>query len=105
MSEVQSLKIGTAFLIFVVSLCGFFAPVLVYEINRRKQVGGGSVVAVAGTVVEQINFAEQPLFMIIKAFSAGIILGVAFMHLLADGQQDLADIAGYPGNIPVEFKP
>ena len=75
-----ALRIGTIFLIFFISLLGYFLP---YYIGSRGLQ----------------NLENNPYFLCMKSFSAGIILSVAFIHLLADSTSDLsAYMPNYPCN-------
>jgi zinc transporter ZupT len=86
LSETDSLKVGAIFVIAVAALGGFWMPLMFVEASKRRHKRGQ----------KRTNLLEHPIFMAAKAFSAGIILGVAIMHLLPDGMEDLEQVADYP---------
>ncbi len=45
------------------------------------------------------SFLSSPLYTILKTFSAGIILGVAVLHLLDDSFDKLKKVTSLPGNV------
>ena len=76
-----SLRIGAIFLIFFISLLGYFLP---YYIGSRGLK----------------NVENNSYFLYMKSFSAGIILSVAFIHLLGHSLEDLSSyMPNYPCNI------
>eukprot|EP01038_Epipyxis_sp_PR26KG_P007248 gene7248-9880_t len=64
-----SLRIGAIFLIFVVSAVGIGLPLLAGKIPK-----------------------DGPMFMCLKCLSAGVMLGIALIHLLADANADLSEV-------------
>jgi len=72
--------IGGIFEIFILSALGYFIPYYLIKCN--------------GITIE--NMIDQLLYRCIKSFSAGIILGVAFLHLLAEASEGLSEYAEYP---------
>jgi len=72
--------IGGIFEIFILSALGYFIPYYLIKCN--------------GITIE--NMIDQLLYRCIKSFSAGIILGVAFLHLLAEASEALSEYAEYP---------
>ena len=66
-----SLRIASIFIVWTASACGVLWPFLV---------------ATAGT-------AESSYFKLMKACAAGVMLGIALMHLLPDADEDLQDVS------------
>lgn len=93
-----ALRIGAIFIIAVVSAIGVVLPS--YIINSNKIKGQE----------KSENLTESLLFRATKTFSGGVILAVAFCHLLADSQEDLSDdeftryVNGYPSNSHFDYK-
>jgi zinc transporter ZupT len=84
----ESLKVGSIFVIGIAALSGFWMPLFCVAMGKRRNK--------RNRVKKRTNLLEHPLFMATKSFSAGIILGVAVMHLLPDGMEDLEDQSSYP---------
>jgi hypothetical protein len=76
MEETLSLQIGAIFLILFVSAAGAIAPQLTRYIKHDTSV---------------VEIEDSLLFRSLKTFSGGLVLSVAFVHLLADSQVDLND--------------
>jgi zinc transporter 1/2/3 len=72
--------IGGIFEIFILSTLGYFIPFYLIKCN--------------GITID--NMIDQLSYRCIKSFSAGIILGVAFLHLLAEASEALSEYAEYP---------
>ena len=64
----DSLKITTIFIIFFVSVAGFFLPFYYVKFSHEST----------------FNVMESDPFKILRGFSTGVIIGVAFLHLLPD---------------------
>ena len=68
-TESLSLRIGAMFIIFVVSVIGFMTPFG----NKKDEV-------------------ETPQFKCMKATGAGVMLGIAMIHLMPDADGDLSEV-------------
>jgi hypothetical protein len=79
------LKIGCIFLVLVVSLLGFFAPL---SLSLRSS---------------KTNFLATREYCMLKSFSTGIILGVSLLHLLVESIEELGQFWDYPGSFIVEY--
>ena len=99
MTEVGGLKIAAIFVFFASSLLAFYFPTFltvtfnICKNNSRsdhehEHSGGDSDVA------EMLENSEN--FQLLKSFSAGIILGVALLHLLPEGTEILSEKVDYP---------
>ena len=75
--ESLQLRVGSIFLIFIVSSIGFFSPYI-------------------GTRYLNLNLETSFSYMLIKSYASGIILGVAMIHLLNDAVSDLSLYFEYP---------
>jgi len=78
--EVFDYHIGGIFEIFILSVVGFFIPFFLIRCSKMS--------------IE--NMTDELLYRCIKSFSTGIILGVAFLHLLAESIENLSEYAEYP---------
>ena len=67
LNSIDSLKIITIFVIFFVSIAGFFLPFYYIKVNESS-----------------FHAMESDSFKILRGFSTGVIIGVAFLHLLPD---------------------
>ena len=78
----RQLEIRTAgiFIIFFVSLAGCLSML---------SFGGKAGKALA----EHHAFISGPWYLVLKCFTSGIMLGMAFMHLLADAEESLAAVS------------
>jgi solute carrier family 39 (zinc transporter), member 1/2/3 len=70
----MQLRIASIFILFFVSLIGIVLPPLYASYKR-----------VEDTVESRRQLSESETFRLIRTFAAGIMLGVGFIHLLADG--------------------
>ena len=68
-----SLNIGAIFVIFIVSMIGAYTPQFL-----KVQ-------------MSNLQFADSLSFRSLKSFSGGLIVAVAFCHLLSDSIEDLND--------------
>ena len=75
-----ALRISSVFILFVASLFGILIPLLF-------STGSGP-----RTNESHRKMCESDAFRITRTFAAGIMLGVGFIHLLADGVSKLADV-------------
>lgn len=111
---ITSLKIICIFEILFVSLLGFGFPL--YLLRRNAKESSASHSAVSNESNSQVSFVfneeddisnsgrdilQTTWFLCLKCLSTGIILGVAFMHLLPDASdalesQDSINVQGYP---------
>jgi len=80
MSDIFNYEIGGIFEIFSLSVLGFFLPFYFYHFKNVS--------------IEKMT--DEVPYRCVKSFSAGIIIGVAFLHLLADSIDRLSDFAEYP---------
>ena len=76
MEESLSLQVGAIFLILFVSAAGAIAPQVIRYIKNDSSLA---------------EIENSLLFRSMKTFSGGLVLSVAFVHLLADSQADLTD--------------
>ena len=89
MEESLNLQIGAIFLILFVSALGVILPQLIRYINHDNSVA---------------EVESSLLFRSLKTFSGGLVLSIAFVHLLAESQADLTDdvflnsTGGFPCN-------
>lgn len=72
--------IGGIFEILILSCIGFFLPFLLIKYSN----------------ISIENISENLSFRCLKSFSSGIILSVAFLHLLAESIESLSEYAEYP---------
>ena len=72
--------IGGIFEIFILSVLGYFIPFILMKCSK----------------ISIENMTDELSYRCIKSFSAGIILGVAFLHLLAEAIESLSEYAEYP---------
>ena len=71
--------VGGIFEILILSVLGFFIPFVLMRYSKNIE-----------------NITDELSYRCIKSFSAGIILGVAFLHLLAEAIESLSEYAEYP---------
>jgi hypothetical protein len=84
MTDTLTLKVVGLVTFFVASLLGYFFPLsLGYGFNGSGAAGRSAL-------------AARTSFTLCKAFSAGAILGVALLHLLAEANATLAELLDYP---------
>jgi hypothetical protein len=79
----RSLQIAAIFEIFTVSLLGFFIPIALILRSRSTTCTAESIL-------------DADFFKIGRAFSTGIILGLAIMHLLVEAAEVELLRNGYP---------
>ena len=80
------LRIASVFILFAASLLGVVAPLYYSSRPKNEQ-----------TPENLMLLTESPTFRIIRSFAAGIMLGVGFIHLLADGVDKLLAVSlDYP---------
>ncbi len=94
------LRIGSVFLILVVSALGFGTPFLLLSMSRAKRSASDVTEKLRSErdVIDETRLILQhPFFMCVKTFSAGVILGVAVLHLLSDSLESLDEYSDYPG--------
>jgi solute carrier family 39 (zinc transporter), member 1/2/3 len=77
----MQLRIASVFILFCVSLLGIVVP-LVYASCIRGE----------DTLENRRKLSESDTFRIIRTFAAGVMLGVGFIHLLADGVSKLTEV-------------
>ena len=108
-SEILEWQIASIFIIFAASLASYLLTLRVVEksladdsnenstvVQKSDDSNENSAVAVprqdvSSSIVIFESFKSSDVLNLIKCFSAGIIFGVATMHLLADGQESLAE--------------
>ena len=79
------LRISSIFILFCVSLSGVVLP-LFFSTNKGPQ-----------TNESHRKMSESDAFRIMRTFAAGVMLGVGFIHLLADGVAKLSAVSlDYP---------
>ena len=95
--ESLSLRIGSIFELFLVSLIGVYLPIILVKLNSTAtvKVSTSEEVSVlensSSSPTKTKNLINSIFFRGLKCFSAGLILAVAFCHLLADSISDLSD--------------
>ena len=93
------LRVGSVFLILVVSAMGFYTPFFLIRVstpNAQPLLDHDNTNENDEDVLEPSKILNYPFFRCIKAFSAGVILGVAVLHLLSDAIEVLDPVADYP---------
>ena len=75
------LRISSAFILFVASLFGVVLPLWLSS-NKGQQ-----------TDESHRKMCESDAFRITRTFAAGMMIGVGFIHLLADGVSTLAEVS------------
>ena len=86
MDSSLQLRIASVFILFFVSLLGVIAPLYYSSRPKNEQ-----------TPENVTLLTESPTFLIIRSFAAGVMLGVGFIHLLADGVDKLLAVSlDYP---------
>lgn len=99
MSEVEGIKVAAIFVFFAASLLAFYFPTYLVTLNICKNIPhdhhdhkhfGDDDDDVAEILESHENF------QLLKSFSAGIILGVALLHLLPEGTSILSEKLEYP---------
>ena len=76
-----ALRISSIFILFVASLVGILIP-LVFSAGSGPR-----------TNESHRKMCESDAFRITRTFAAGIMIGVGFIHLLADGVSTLAEVS------------
>lgn len=84
-SYAQSFQIFCIFLVFFLSLLGFYFPIYVNSCSAQSQ-----------TSFPMKILSNQSFYLLLKCFGSGIILGVSLIHLLADAVGDLGEYGEYP---------
>ncbi len=94
-TEVGGLKVAAIFVFFASSLLAFYFPTFLVTLNFCKN-NSHSDHEHSGDddVAEMLENNEN--FQLLKSFSAGIILGVALLHLLPEGTEILSEKVDYP---------
>lgn len=82
MDASMQLRIASVFIFLAVSSLGVVLP-LFYASRTRGE----------DTHENRLKLSESDNFRIIRSFAAGVMLGVGFIHLLADGVSKLADVS------------
>jgi solute carrier family 39 (zinc transporter), member 1/2/3 len=77
----MQLRIASVFILFCVSLLGIVVPLIYASCYRGED-----------TLENQRKLSESDTFRIIRTFAAGVMLGVGFIHLLADGVSKLTEV-------------
>ena len=86
MDSSLQLRIASAFILFAVSMLGVVAPLYYSSRPKNEQ-----------TPENNALLTDSPMFRIIRSFAAGVMLGVGFIHLLADGVDKLLAVSlDYP---------
>ena len=86
MDDSFKLRIGSVFVLFFASLLGVVAP-LYYSSSGKDEY----------TAEKHADLTESSGFRIVRTFAAGVMLGVAFIHLLDDGVDKLLSVSlDYP---------
>lgn len=80
-----TIKIIGIFAIFALSLLGYIIPL------NAPRLRLSSIYSIGGS-----NWTSSSLFHVTKAFSSGVILGVALLHLVAESLEILDDYSLYP---------
>ena len=101
MDQSLQLRVIAIFEIFIISAVGAYVPQYLMEQTILKKDSVVAVTVVADNVDNQSQqLSETLLFRSLKCFSGGLVVAVAFCHLLADSVGDLSDdslVKGTPG--------
>ena len=84
-SESFDLRVGGIFLIFALSIIGFYLPAIFKQYMGIK------------------NVQQDTNFMLLKSFASGIILGVAMLHLLVEAVAELGEYTEYPRKLTAQY--
>ena len=95
------LRIGCIFLIFCVSCAGFYSPNLLVRLSGTENVPeltdrSSHKHSHGRSHSVDCYILSHPIFRCMKSFSAGVILGVAVLHLLSDAIESLEPVVDYP---------
>jgi zinc transporter ZupT len=88
MNECLDYQIISVVEIFIVSMIGYYLP----HFFRT-----GNDYAVNEHDVPELHSLHRRIFRLMRVFSAGVIVGVALLHLLPDAEEALATMTTYPG--------
>ena len=100
MEQSLQLRVVAIFEIFVISAVGAYLPQYIIEQTTLKKDSEDTVAVAADVNNESQQISETLLFRSLKCFSGGLVVAVAFCHLLADSVGDLSDdslVEGTPG--------
>jgi len=98
MEQSLQLRVVAIFEIFIISAVGAYLPQYIIEQTTLKKDSEVTVATEVNNESQQIS--ETLLFRSLKCFSGGLVVAVAFCHLLADSVGDLSDdslVKGTPG--------
>jgi zinc transporter 1/2/3 len=96
--ETMPLRIAAVFIIMVVSLLGCLFPLLVLDLNGRAKFGSNIPLTPSSrnkSDGERVFHGAHAMHLL-KSFSAGIILCVGFVHVLAEANETLGDLVDFP---------
>jgi zinc transporter ZupT len=96
--ETLPLRIGSVFVIMVVSALGCMFPLLVLDLDGRAKFGGNLPLTPSSrnkTDGERVFHGAHAMHLL-KSFSAGIILCVGFVHVLAEANETLEELVDFP---------
>jgi len=97
-SETLPLRIAAVFIIMAVSLLGCLFPLLVLDLNGRAKFGSNIPLTPSSrnkSDGERVFHGAHAMHLL-KSFSAGIILCVGFVHVLAEANETLGDLVDFP---------
>src|SRR6056297_658492 len=96
--ETLPLRIASVFVIMVVSALGCMFPLLVLDLDGRAKFGGNLPLTPSSrnkTDGERVFHGAHAMHLL-KSFSAGIILCVGFVHVLAEANETLEELVDFP---------
>jgi hypothetical protein len=87
-------QIFSIFELFLISIAGYYLPIF-FRSNDNTNV--------FETDIREVHLLNsQTNFRLMKVFSAGVIVGVALLHLLPDAQEVLSPITNFPRKLLIE---
>ena len=96
------LRIVAIFEMLIVSLVGFLLPVILTT-SRNYDEKVSADPSAKNYDFTQLNILESHQFRLAKSYSAGIILGVALMHLFSDAVESMGSVTEYNGEKRLAF--
>ena len=109
MNDLDRLKLGAVFEIFLVSAIGYGLPYIFQLIENRhsqkrlyskeKDVSEDGHSSANNLQAGSLDILGSDSFRIFKSLSTGIIIGVAFLHLLPEANEVLSEMVEYPRKI------
>ncbi len=100
-SELFNLKIVAIFEIFVASFLGYASPFIGTYFQSKSTTESPASTNHDHSLHhhEHHHGNSSETFKLVKAFSGGIILGVAFIHLIPESTERLSEFSDYPSKL------